>query len=480
MAALPADVVRPAYDRSEIVCGVVHLGVGAFHRAHQAVVFDDVLGAGDRRWGIRGVSLRSADVRNRLQPQHGLYGLETRGAGQSSLRIIGALREVVTAPEAPSGVAERLADPAVHLVTLTITEKGYHLDPATGEPLWDSPELRHDIEQPQAPVTAAGLLTAGLERRRERGLAGLSALSCDNLPHNGSALRRAVLGLAERRDPRLRDWIEANAAFPESMVDRIVPATTQGDIDGFADRTGVLDAGLVVTEPFLQWVLQDRFAGPRPDLARAGVQLVASVGPFETAKLRMLNGAHSAIAYLGGLAGLDYVHDFVGRKPGQAYIQRLWDEIGPTLPAAPGLDLDWYRRALAGRFLNPALKHRTRQIAMDGSQKLPQRLLAPLQARLARGVAAPALILAVAAWMRWQSGRDDAGDAIPPDDPRSPALRRAYAQAGSPRARVEALTATEVFGGALRADPQLLDQLAAALERLERIGAAAALDEATG
>ncbi len=414
---LPANVAVPRYDRDAVRRGVVHLGIGAFHRAHQAAIFEAALASGDLRWGVTGVSLRSAGVRDQMAPQDGLYTLLVRDGEGERTQVIGAVREVLVAPEDPAAVVAALASPDTHLVTLTITEKGYKLDRAGGGLLRDDPDVAHDLASLEAPRTAAGFLVAGLAARRAAELAPFTALSCDNLPHNGALLRDAVLAMAEAHDPALAAWIAAEGAFPATMVDRIVPATTDADIALLAARLGVQDRAMVKTEPFLQWVVEDRFCGPRPDLAAFGVQLTDAVAPWEGAKLRLLNGAHSAIAYLGGLAGDSYVHEFVGRPEGRALVEALWDEAAETLEPPAGLDVPAYRRALMARFANPALQHRTRQIAMDGSQKLPQRLIAPMAERRARGLPVEALALAVAAWMRWQAGVTDLGEHFSIDDP---------------------------------------------------------------
>ncbi len=452
LAGLPADVERPGYDRASVACGVVHLGIGAFHRAHQAVAFDDLIRQGDRRWGVRGASLRSPQVRDDLAPQDGLYSVTVSDADGARTRVIGAVREVLVAPEDPTALVEALAAPETHIATLTVTEKGYKLDPASGDLLEGDADLAADLASLARPRTAPGFLAAGLALRRERGLRGLTAISCDNLPGNGARLQAAVLALARRHDPRLADWIAEHATFPQTMVDRIVPATTDDDIRGLAGRLGVVDRGMVRTEPFSQWVLEDRFAGERPDFASAGVQLTGSVAPWEEAKLRLLNGAHSAIAYLGGLAGIAFVHEFVARDVGRRFVERLWDEAQATLSPPPGLDVTVYRRALMARFANPALQHRTRQIAMDGSQKLPQRLLATAAARLERGLPIPALALAIAAWMRWQEGRDEAGASFAVDDPLASTTRRLLDGAHSPAGKVQALLGlSAVFPPALAA-----------------------------
>ncbi len=375
---LPAWVERPG-GRPAI--RVVHLGIGAFHRAHQAPVFE-ALG-----WGITAASLRSPAVRDALAPQDDLYSLVVG----EQVRVIGAVRDVIVAPEDPQAVVEALAAPETAIVTLTITEKGY-----------------------RPGGIAADFLVKGLDLRRARGFAPFTAISCDNLAHNGRVLRDAVLAAS---DGALRDWIAEKGAFPQTMVDRIVPATDEADIAALADRIGLIDRAMVKAEPFSQWVIEDLFAGARPDFEAAGVRITADVAPWEEAKLRLLNGAHSAIAYLGGLAGIEFVWQFVALPAGRRYVEALWDELAPTLSPPPELDVAAYRAALLERFSNRALGHRTRQIAMDGSQKLPQRLLAPIAERLARAEGIGALALAVAAWIKWQSGCTDVGEAFAVDDP---------------------------------------------------------------
>jgi fructuronate reductase len=455
LAQLPADVIHPAYTRAQVKAGVVHLGIGAFHRAHQAVMFDDALNAGDLRWGIVAASLRSPTVRDQMAPQDGLYTMLVRDGAQQTARIIGAVQRVLIAPEAPDDLLAVMAAPGTHIVTLTITEKGYKLDPATGALIEDDPQLAADLASLERPQTALGFIVAALARRRAAGLAPFTAISCDNLPHNGSRLRAGILALAAHHDAGLAAWIEAEGAFPETMVDRIVPATTPQDIADLAQRLGVEDQAMVKTEPFTQWVIEDRFCGPRPDFG-AGVQLTAAVAPWEEAKLRLLNGAHSGIAYLGGLAGIAHVHEVLSHPEARAFVGHLWDEAQTTLSPPPELDVAAYRKALMGRFNNAALMHRTHQIAMDGSQKLPQRLLAPIAERLAAGQGIEALSLAVAGWIRWQAGRDDRGQTHTVDDPLAEVIAAALAGAGDAAARVDAVLGIEAVVPATLRDNALL------------------------
>jgi fructuronate reductase len=477
LGALPPAVAQPAYDRAAVKTGVVHLGVGAFHRAHQAVVFDDALSAGDLRWGVLGASLRSPGVRDQLNPQDGLYSVVVRDGDRRDVRIIGAIRSVLVAPEDPAALVAAMAHADVHLVTLTVTEKGYRLDPASGALMIDDPDVAADLSDLSAPRTAPGFVTAALAARRAAGLPPFTVVSCDNVPHNGARIRQAVLEMAGRIDPGLRDWIETHGAFPQTMVDRIVPATTPDDVAANEALLGAADHGMVKTEPFTQWVIEDRFAGPRPDFESLGVQVTADVAPWEDAKLRLLNGAHSAIAYLGGLAGLQYVDQVVAIPAYARFVEALWDEAESTLTPPPGLDVAAYRGELMRRFANSALQHRTVQIAMDGSQKLPQRLLTACAARLEKDQPIDALALAVAGWMRWQDGVDDSGNAFTVDDPLAAETARRVQGAAGPAAKVAALlTLSAVFPPALAADARFARAVANAHLSLVERGAEGAVD----
>lgn len=475
---LPEAVERPGYDRRAVATGVVHLGIGAFHRAHQAVVFDDLLRSSDMRWGICGASLRSPSVRDQMAPQDGLYSLRVSQGEDQRVRVIGAVRDVIVAPEDPQALVAAMADERTHIVTLTVTEKGYKLDPASGALIEGDPDVAADLAGLGSPRTAPAFLVAALALRRERGLAPFTAISCDNLPHNGRRLGQAVLAIAGRHDPALRDWIAEHGAFPETMVDRIVPATDEADIAAMEQRIGLLDRAMVKAEPFLQWVIQDRFAGTRPDFEAAGVQVTRDVAPWEEAKLRLLNGAHSGIAYLGGLAGISFVHEFVGLAAGRAFVEALWDEAEATLSPPAELDVSAYRRDLMDRFANSALQHRTRQIAMDGSQKLPQRLLAPIGVRLDQGRSVDALSLAVAAWMEWQRGRTDTGELFEVDDPLAHETARKLAAAHDPAGRVQALLSLEaVFPRRLAGNETFQQVLTRHVERLMAAGARRTVEE---
>ncbi len=403
--------------------GIVHLGLGAFFRAFGCVTIADAMAASDGDWGILGVSLRSPDTRDALTPQGWAYTAVTLQPEGPHTRIIDVLTDVLVAPENPGVVLSAMADPLVRIVTLTVTEKGYCHHPASGALDLTHPDIIHDLTDPH-PVSAPGFLVRALQLRRAAGLAPFTVLTCDNLPENGPLVRGVVLDLARRIDPDLADWIAAEGRFPATMVDRITPATTAADIAQVTALTGDHDAAPVMHEPFRQWVVEDDFVGNlRPDLAAAGVVMVADVAPFEAMKLRMLNGSHSALAYLGYLGGHQTIADAVADPAYASFLRVLWSEIAPTVSAPPGVDLHSYADDLARRFANPAIRHRTWQIAMDGSQKLPQRLLATLRDRLDAGHDSPALALAVAGWMRYVTHTDDAGQIIDVRDPLAARLR---------------------------------------------------------
>ncbi|MGW5190205.1 mannitol dehydrogenase family protein [Kribbella sp. NPDC004138] len=422
--------VAPAVDPHAVSVGIVHLGIGAFHRAHQAVVTERAaVETGETRWGIAGVSQRSTTVRDQLAPQDGLYSVLERGLGEPSVQVIGSIREVLTAPEDPEAVVARIADPAVSVVTLTVTEKGYR---AAGAGLnLDDPEIQADLTG-RPPRTVVGQLAAAIARRDEP----LTIVSCDNLVANGPFLRRLVTDYFEALG-KIPPAFEATR-FPASMVDRIVPATTDADRDEAARLLGVRDEAVVVAEPFLQWVIEDDFAGPRPAWERGGAVLTADVAPWEQAKLRMLNATHSMLAYLGALRGYETIAEAVrDEELGRLARQLMTDDVVPTLTPPDGLDLAAYGATVLERFENPALKHRTRQVAMDGSVKLPVRMLGTVRDRLAAGAEPRMISLAVAAWMVYVQRTPDL------DDPQADRLKAAVAGVAEPGALVDALLAVD-------------------------------------
>jgi fructuronate reductase len=446
LECLPPSVSRPAYDRSALRTGIVHLGVGAFHRAHQAVYTDEALAEGPPDWGILGVSLRSAATAEALAPQDGLYTLAVRDAAGERLRVVGALRAVVTAPVARQSLLGAMATPDTRIVGLTVTEKGYHLDPTSREIDLEAPAVAADLVERGAPATIYGLIVEALRRRRAAGLAPFTVLSSDNLPDNGKILRRAMLAFARARAPELENWLADTVAFPSTMVDRITPATTAADRAAVERALGLVDAWPVVTEAFSQWVIEDRFPLGRPAWEAGGAVFSSDIAAWERMKLRMLNGAHSALAYLGQLKSLDTVDTAIADPEVAALVEGLWRETAGTF-AAPSDPAD-YARALMARFRNPALRHRTAQIAMDGSQKLPARLLEPLRNRLAKGAPCRHLTAAVAAWMAYAVRQARAGGAEALDDPLAQTIAQRVLGAGaSPASLVAALLSIEAIFG---------------------------------
>jgi fructuronate reductase len=473
---------RPVPNPRDLSLGIVHLGVGAFHRAHQALYTERAMAErGETNWGICGVTQRSAAVADALVPQDCLYSVLVSSPVATEVHVAGAVRQVLFARHQAKELLERLASPGTAVVTLTVTEKGYRYNPVTGALAEADPELAADAGG-RPPETVLGQLVAGIEARMRSGGPALSVVCCDNLPSNGATLRRLVEGycrlLPGERADALERWISDNVSFPATVVDRIVPAATDADREKAAGLLGLDDRAAIVTEPFTQWVVEDSFAGPRPAWELAGAELVADVAPYEEMKLRLLNGSHSALAYLGALAGHELIADAVTAPGFAAYVRGLMDaDMTPTLSPPAGFDLGGYKTALVERFANPVLRHRTTQVAMDGSQKLPYRLLAPVRARLAAGAEPRHACLAVAGWMRYVSaGESDAGEALPLDDPLAGRLREATRDASTPSGVVEALLGVrEVFPPDLADDAVFRKLLVDGVDTLSRHGAAAAV-----
>lgn len=461
--------------------GIVHLGPGAFFRSFVAVYTDSALSRDGGGWGIRAVSLQSPTARDQLAPQGGCFTALTLRPEGPAPRVIGSVVDVLVAPEDPAAVVAAMAEPAVRIVSLTVTEKGYCHNPATGALSLDHPDIRHDLAQPEAPRSVPGFIVAALARRRAEGRAPFTVLSCDNLPSNGALVRGVILDFARALDGDLADWIAAEVRFPATMVDRITPATTEEDIARLEADQGYRDPGMVVCEPFSQWVIEDDFPQGRPGWDAGGAQFVASVEAHEHMKLRCLNGTHSTLAYLGYLAGHETIADAVADAPFAALLDKLWrEEILPTVPQPEGEDLAAYCAALMERYRNPAIRHRTWQIAMDGSQKLPQRLLGTIRDSLASGRVPQGLCLAVAGWMRYVGGLDERGQPIDVRDPMAERLRAACDAAEGPEAVVDALLGIEaIFGSDLARHDGFRAAVTAWYLRLVREGARAAVSAYT-
>jgi fructuronate reductase len=475
LATLPQAgpaAIGPAVDPRALRIGLAHFGIGAFHRAHQAVFTELAAAAtGSTQWGIVAGTQRSATVCRQLVPQDGLYTVLERGRDEQSLRIIGSVREVLDGSADPEAMPAHLADPAIQVITLTVSEKGYRRD-SQGALDRADPAVAADLEG-APPRTAVGQLVRGLQRRGRADAGPVTVLACDNLVGNGAVLRSLVLDfiahLPKTEARELEPWLTSSVRFPSSMVDRIVPATTAADRADVLALLGLQDQGTVVAEPFSQWVIEDDFAAERPAWEQVGVVLTADVAGWEKVKLRVLNGTHSTLAYLGALRGCSTIAEALQDAELAAVAESLIkQDVLPTLVAPEGLDLDDYGATVLQRFANPALRHTTAQVAMDGSQKLPLRLLGTVRDRLATGTVPHWAALAVAGWMVYVAvGRDRTGRELTLNDPLAPQLTAAVGGADSPDAIVRRLLGVSaVFGPDLPENAQWRDQLVSHVTKL--------------
>lgn len=477
MRLIPPTVSMPAYDRGRGRQRIVHFGVGAFHRAHQAVYLDDLLGSAlFPEWEICGVGLLAQDhaIHEALTKQDCLYTVVELSAGDMRARVIGSLAEHLYAPDSREAVIERMAAPECRIVSLTITEGGYRVNQWTGQLEYNHPEIRHDLEYPREPVSWLGYLAEALDRRRRCGLPPFTVLSCDNLQHNGDVTRTAVLAFAERRDASLGKWLADNCAFPNTMVDRITPVTTAGHRSMLAREFGIADQCPVVTEPFRQWVIEDRFSNGRPAWERAGAVITSDVLPYEKIKIRLLNAGHQALCYIGMLLGYESVHEAVHDRQIEGFLRMLMDvEVSPLLPEVPGIDLEEYKRTLIQRFGNPGIRDKLSRIATDASARIPKFVLPSITEQLACGGPVRLLSLVVASWFRYLEGTDESGRHLDINDPLSATLTERARNGGADPA--ELLAVREVFGDALPASHEFRAEVGDALRGLYTCGARATL-----
>lgn len=473
---LTAKATLPTYDRSKLVSRIVHLGFGAFHRAHQAVYADILASEHGSDWGYTEVNLIGGEQQIAdLNHQDNLYTVAEMSADAWTARVVGVVKEALHAQvDGLETVLAKMCEPQVAIVSLTITEKGYCHSPATGELMLDHPLIVADLQNPHQPKSAPGVVVEALARRKAAGLPAFSVMSCDNMPENGHVMRNVVCAYARAVDADLADWIESHVTFPSTMVDRIVPAVTPETLDKIEQLTGVRDPAGVACEPFRQWVIEDKFVAGRPEWEKAGAELVSDVIPFEEMKLRMLNGSHSFLAYLGYLAGYQHINDCMGDDNyRRAAHDLMLKEQAPTLKVQ-NVDLARYADLLIERYTNPALRHRTWQIAMDGSQKLPQRMLDSVRWHHADNSSFTLLALGVAGWMRYVGGVDEQGNAIEVCDPLLPVIQAAVQQSEEGESRVKALLAIEaIFGKDLPQQGQFVDQVTNAYLSLLSKGAKA-------
>jgi mannitol 2-dehydrogenase len=470
-------VPAPAYDRSALSVGIVHFGVGAFHRAHQAMYVDRLMNAGEALdWAICGVGVMEADreMRAALQSQGYLYTLvEKHANGVYEPRVIGSIVDYLYAPDDPGAVIEQLTDEATRIVSLTVTEGGYSIDDVTGEFNPQTPAVAHDLEPGSVPLSVFGLVTEALAQRRKRGRAPFTVVSCDNLPGNGRLAARAFTSFARLRDPELGEWMRQEVRFPNSMVDRITPVTTDHDREEVRSRFGIEDRWPVVCEPFVQWVLEDSFSRGRPRYERVGVQVVDDVEPYELMKLRLLNASHQGLCYFGRLCGYELVHEAAQDPLFRRFLRGYMDrEATPTLEPVPGVDLDAYKLTLIERFSNPEIRDTIARLCAESSDRIPKWLLPVVRAQLSCGGEIELSAAIVASWARYAEGVDEQGQPIEVVD-----RQRDRVMALAARQRTEPLaflTNRELFGDLIE-NERFADAYLSTLRSLHERGARATL-----
>lgn len=463
LGRLDPRVSVPEYDRAGLGGGIIHIGVGGFHRAHQAVYLDDLCRAGVTDWSITGAGVLPGDaaMADALRSQDHLYALVTRDVHSTDVRVIGSITDYVLAAEAIDPLVERIAHPDVRIVSMTITEGGYPVDEATGAFL---------APPSDAVPPAFAALALGLQHRRDAGLGGLTVQSCDNVMGNGDTARAAVLGVCGMVEPGLEAWVADNVAFPNSMVDRITPQTSDADRDFLAQEYGLIDRWPVVAETFIQWVIEDEFPSGRPPYEDAGVLLTHDVRPYETLKLRILNAGHSTTTYMAALVGHTYIHEIMADPPLARYLQRFHDEEAtPSLPPVAGIDVTDYKRVVAERFANPEVRDQVARVCLDGTSKWPKFLVPTIESQLEQGGQVALSALALASWCQYLLGEDDEGRPIriSPDPRLGEAQELARASLSDPAAF---LRFGDVFGERLPADARFVTAFTEALSSLREVG----------
>jgi mannitol 2-dehydrogenase len=473
LGRLPAAVARPAYDRSRLTVGIVHIGVGGFHRAHQAAYLDQLMNQGEAfDWALCGVGLLPGDARMRdaLRRQDCLYTLVVKHPdGRFEARVIGSIIDYRFLPDDPEAVLELMAAPTTRIVSLTITEGGYNFHHVTGEFDFANPGVVHDLAPGAVPQTVFGLVAEALRRRRERGVAPFTVMSCDNVQANGDMARRTFTAFARRKDAEFGAWMEREVAFPNAMVDRITPVTSEADKQLVAERFGIADAWPVVCEPFIQWVIEDHFPLGRPPLEHVGVQLVADVTPYELMKLRLLNAGHQALCYFGALAGYTFAHEAVANPLIPQFLHAYWrEEAMPTLRPVPGVDLNAYCRTLVERFGNPAVRDTLARLCAETSDRIPKFVLPVIHERLAVGASVRRGAAIVASWARYAEGVDEKGRPIEVVDPLKETLMAAAARN---RSNPTAFLENRAVFGDLVDNPRFVQPYTEALTALHEVGA---------
>ncbi|WP_226686645.1 mannitol dehydrogenase family protein [Stutzerimonas stutzeri] len=477
---LPVPIARPDYRLAEVTSGIAHIGVGGFHRAHQAAYTDALMNTGEGlEWGICGIGTRAEEraMRDALAAQDYLYTLvELDDRPDTEVRVIGSIRDMLLVGEDGSeAVVARLADPAIRIVSLTITEGGYCLDDSTGQFNAQLPQIQHDLQNPRSPISVFGLLCAALAKRRGHGVGPFTVMSCDNLPHNGDVTRRATLAFASLVDPDLARWIERNVSFPNAMVDRITPMTSTAHRQDLERQHGLDDAWPVVCEPFVQWVVEDRFVAGRPAWEKVGVQFTDDVSPYEEMKIKLLNGSHLALTYLGYLRGYRFVHETMADPLFVEYIRRYMDEdVTPQLAAVPGIDLARYKQTLIERFSNRAIADQLERVCSDGSSKFPKFTVPTINRLIADNTALDRAALVVAAWALYLRGVDENGEQYRIPDPRADFCQSLVAEDDGLAERL--LGCEEIFGTRISRSLAFREAFERNLLRLCTLGVSGTLD----
>jgi mannitol 2-dehydrogenase len=480
LSTQPARVALPGYDRAGLTPGIVHIGCGNFHRAHMAVYLDDLFAlGGDHDWAILGAGVRPGDAAmgETLAAQDYLSSVIELAPGAHAARIIGAMTGFVPVEPGNAALIAAMAQPNIRIVSLTVTEGGYYIDPKTGTFSPDHPDIRRDAATPAAPETAFGAIIAALSSRRAAGVPAFTVMCCDNVPHNGHVTRDAVVGLARLSDPALAEWIAATVAFPNSMVDRITPATGPRERAMAADM-GLDDQAPVTCETFRQWVMEDNFPAGRPALEKVGVTFTPHVDAFETMKIRILNGGHAIIAYPSGLADIEYVHEALADAQLRAFLDAvLTREVLPIVPPVPGVHLPDYKSLILDRFSNPEVADTIRRLCLDGSNRQPKFIITSIRDALAAGADAAGLILLSALWCRYCHGTTESGAEIAPNDPNWDMLQaRAVAARDNP---AEWLGMAEVYGD-LAQNAAVVDRFSIALRDIWARGSRAVIADYLG
>ncbi|MCQ4261619.1 mannitol dehydrogenase [Stutzerimonas stutzeri] len=477
---LPAHIARPAYALDDVIAGIAHIGVGGFHRAHQAAYTDALMNTGEGLdWGICGIGTRAdeSSMRDALASQDYLYTLvELDDRPDTAVRVMGSIRDMLlVSQDGSEAVVARLADPAIRIVSLTITEGGYCMDDGTGEFNAKLPHIQHDVENPRTPISVFGLLCAALAKRRGQGVPAFTVMSCDNLPHNGDVTRKATLAFASLVDVELASWIERYVSFPNAMVDRITPMTSLANRKDLKQQHGIDDAWPVVCEPFVQWVLEDKFVSGRPAWENVGVQFTDDVTPYEEMKIKLLNGSHLALTYLGFLRGYRFVHETMADPLFVEYIRQYMDEdVTPQLAPVPGIDLTQYKQTLIERFSNCAIADQLERVCSDGSSKFPKFSVPTIDRLIADGAELDRAALVLAAWALYLRGVDENGTSYRIPDPRAEFCQSLVEEDEGLAERL--LGREEIFGNHIGRSPAFREAFERNLLRLTTLGVSGTLD----